>query len=82
VEPISSSEVSAILQERVASQLRELPSHRLWYSAHICREMVRGASHFEEIEIWGKREIRKDPIAVGIAGNGERYLICRWGMAS
>jgi hypothetical protein len=46
----------------------------------ICREMVRGASHFEEIEIWGKREIRKDPIAVGIAGNGERYLICRWGM--
>jgi hypothetical protein len=39
-------------------------------------------SHFEEIEIWGKREIRKDPIAVGIAGNGERYLICRWGMAS
>jgi len=42
--------------------------------------MVRGAGHFEEIEIWGKREIHKDPIAVGLTGNGERYLICRWGM--
>jgi hypothetical protein len=47
---------------------------------HVCREMVRAASHFEEIEVWGKREIRKDPIAVGLTGNGERYLICRWGM--
>ena len=42
--------------------------------------MVRGARHFQEIEIWGKREIRKDPIAVGLNGNGERYLICLWGM--
>jgi hypothetical protein len=45
-----------------------------------CQEIVRGAGHFEEIEVWGKREIRKDPIAVGLTGNGERYLICRWGM--
>jgi hypothetical protein len=43
-------------------------------------EMVRGAGYFQEIEIWGKREIRKDPIAVGITENGERHLICRWGM--
>jgi hypothetical protein len=42
--------------------------------------MIRGADHFAEIEIWGKREIRKDPIAVGITENGERYLICRWGL--
>jgi hypothetical protein len=27
--------------------------------------MMRGARHFEEIEVWGKRKIRKDPIAVG-----------------
>jgi hypothetical protein len=33
--------------------------------------MVRGAGHFEEVEIWGKREIRKNPIAVGLTGNGE-----------
>jgi hypothetical protein len=48
--------------------------------ASVCHEMIQGARHFEEIEIWGKREIRKDPIAVGLTGNGERYLICRWGM--
>jgi hypothetical protein len=46
----------------------------------VCEEISRGAGHFEEIEVWGKREIRKDPIAVGLTGNGERYLICRWGM--
>jgi hypothetical protein len=46
----------------------------------VCNDIVRGAGNFEEVEVWGKREIRKDPIAVGITGNGERYLICRWGM--
>jgi hypothetical protein len=46
----------------------------------ICRKMLQGAGYFEEIEIWRKRQIRKDPIAVGITANGERYLICRWGM--
>jgi hypothetical protein len=44
-----------------------------------CDEMVRAAGHFEEIEIWGKREIHKDPIAVGITEKAERHLICRWG---
>lgn len=48
--------------------------------AGVCQEMVRGAGHFEEIEIWGKREIRKDPIAVGLCKNGNRYLLCRWGI--
>jgi hypothetical protein len=43
-------------------------------------EMVRGAGYFEEIEVWGKREIHKDPIAVGIAKNGDRHLIARWGL--
>jgi hypothetical protein len=46
----------------------------------VCDEMVRGAGHFEEIEVWGKREISKDPIAVGITESGSRHLICRWGM--
>ena len=46
----------------------------------VCQEMVRGANYFEAIEVWRKREIRKDPIAVGLTGSGERYLICRWGM--
>jgi hypothetical protein len=43
-------------------------------------EMFRAAGYFEEIEVWGKREISKDPIAVGRTDNAERYLICRWGM--
>ena len=46
----------------------------------VSHEMVRGANYFEEIEVWGKREISKDPIAVGITENGSRHLICRWGM--
>jgi hypothetical protein len=47
---------------------------------NVYHEMVRGAGYFEEIEVWGKREIHKDPIAVGIARSGDRYLIARWGM--
>ena len=47
---------------------------------NVCPEIRRGASYFEEVEVWRKREIRKDPIAVGLTQNGERYLICRWGM--
>ena len=47
---------------------------------NVSNEMVRGANYFEEIEVWAKREINKDPIAVGITENGSRHLICRWGM--
>src|SRR5499426_896018 len=46
----------------------------------VYHELVPAAGYFDEIEVWGKREIRKDPIAVGIIENGDRYLICRWGM--
>ena len=46
----------------------------------VSHEMVQGANYFEEIEVWGKREINKDPIAVGITENGSRHLISRWGM--
>ena len=46
----------------------------------VYHEMVRGADYFEDMEVWGKQEIYKDPIAVGIARNGDRHLICRWGM--
>jgi hypothetical protein len=30
----------------------------------VCQEMTQGARHFDEIEVWGKRRISKDPIAV------------------
>ena len=46
----------------------------------VYHEMIRGADYFEDMEVWGKQEIYKDPIAVGIARNGDRHLICRWGM--
>jgi hypothetical protein len=71
--------ISTISQERVAYKTTFF-ENTYGIPSDVCQEMVRGARHFEEIEIWGKREIRKDPIAVGLTGNGERYLICRWGM--
>lgn len=34
---------------------------------------------FDKVEVWRKRDVSKDPIAVGVL-DGERYLIARWGM--
>ena len=80
MESLSSSEI-ALLYKKVLLHNPKNFLHTVYgIPPDVCQEMVRGASHFEEIEVWGKREIRKDPIAVGITGNGERYLICRWGM--
>ena len=45
----------------------------------VTEEIRRASQHFDAVEVWRKREIDKDPIAVGLAG-GERYLIARWGM--
>jgi hypothetical protein len=42
-------------------------------------EIQRANRFFDRVEVWGKREIEKDPIAVGYRGN-DRYLIARWGM--
>jgi hypothetical protein len=46
----------------------------------VYHKILPAANYFEEIEVWGKREIWKDPIAVGITDSGDRHLICRWGM--
>ena len=44
------------------------------------RHELRSANRFfDRVEVWGKRRIEKDPIAVGYQGN-DRYLITRWGM--
>src|SRR5919106_318768 len=44
------------------------------------RDELRSANRFfDRVEVWGKRKIEKDPIAVGYQGN-DRYLIARWGM--
>jgi hypothetical protein len=44
------------------------------------RELRSTNRFFDRVEVWGKRKIEKDPIAVGYQGN-DRYLIARWGMA-
>src|SRR5262245_7223695 len=46
----------------------------------VYHEMTWGADYIEDMEVWGKQEMYKDPIADGIARNGDRHLICRWGM--
>jgi hypothetical protein len=44
------------------------------------RHEIRSANRFfDRVEVWGKRKIEKDPIAVGYQVN-DRYLIARWGM--
>jgi hypothetical protein len=45
----------------------------------VATEIQRGSEYFDKIEIWRKRAVDKDPIAVGLQGN-DRYLIARWGM--
>jgi hypothetical protein len=43
------------------------------------KEIQRANRFFDRVEVLGKREIEKDPIAVGYQGI-DRYLIARWGM--
>ena len=81
MESVSPGEISTILQESFISHESETFLQAVYgIPPDVSREMVRGANYFEEIEVWGKREISKDPIAVGITENGSRHLICRWGM--
>jgi hypothetical protein len=47
----------------------------------VAQQIVEARRHFDEVEIWGKRNLYKDPIAIGLL-DGRRYLICRWGMDS
>jgi len=47
--------------------------------AGVAGEIRRASEHFDQVEIWRRRQIDKDPIAVGLVGD-ERYLIARWGM--
>jgi hypothetical protein len=54
---------------------------RLGVPTQAAQQIVEARRHFQEIEIWGKRNLYKDPIAVGVL-DGRRYLICRWGMDS
>jgi hypothetical protein len=45
----------------------------------VAAEVQKASAYFEKVEVWRKRAVDKDPIAVGVIGN-DRYLISRWGM--
>jgi hypothetical protein len=45
----------------------------------VATEIQRGSEYFDKVEVWRKRVVDKDPIAVGYQGN-DRYLIARWGV--
>jgi len=45
----------------------------------VTTEIRRASQYFDAVEVWRKREIDKDPIAVGVIGE-EHYLVARWGM--
>jgi hypothetical protein len=45
----------------------------------VVTEVQKASQHFDKVEIWRKRQVDKDPIAVGVLAQ-ERYLIARWGM--
>ncbi len=44
----------------------------------VTTEIRKASQYFDAVEVWRKREIDKDPIAVGVIGE-ERYLVARWG---
>lgn len=56
---------------------RMRPFYRIPYD--IGTEIERASRYFDRIEVWGKHDPAKDPIAVGLYGT-DRYLIARWGL--
>jgi hypothetical protein len=44
----------------------------------VTEEIQKASQFFDKVEVWRKRAVEKDPIAVGLLGD-ERYLIARWG---
>jgi hypothetical protein len=45
----------------------------------VAKEIQKASEYFDKVEVWRKRAIDKDPIAVGLLGS-DRYLVARWGM--
>src|SRR5262245_13451370 len=66
-----------IAQEFLTGEDLQLYVQTLPFKVH--NELHRANRYFDKVEVWGKHEIEKDPIAVGYRGN-TRYLIARWGM--
>jgi hypothetical protein len=45
----------------------------------VATEIQKASAYFDKVEVWRKRAVDKDPIAVGLLA-GDRYLVARWGM--
>lgn len=69
----------AFLLVKIEHEISDRLIIRLAVPAAAAQQTVEADRHFDEIEIWGKRSLYKDPIAVGLL-DGRRYLICRWGV--
>jgi hypothetical protein len=71
---------SASIDPVHAIDARDASLHVIYGIPYTLTEEVRKAAQlFDNIEVWRKRDVSKDPIAVGVL-DGERYLIARWGM--
>ena len=67
--------------DRVATRYLKEESLHLSYGIPyaLTGEVQKATQLFDKIEVWRKRDVSKDPIAVGVL-DGERYLIARWGI--
>jgi hypothetical protein len=66
--------------KKAASTLNVGSLHLLYGIPHqVATEIQRGSEYFDKVEVWRKRVVEKDPIAVGYQGK-DRYMIARWGM--
>ena len=66
--------------DRIRAGAREESLHLSYGIPYaLTEEVYKAAQLFDKIEVWRKRDVSKDPIAVGVL-DGERYLIARWGM--
>ena len=62
--------------DRVRAATRQDSLH---FSYGIPYALTEEVQLFDKVEVWRKRDVSKDPIAVGVL-DGERYLIARSGM--
>ena len=74
--PVRSANINRIS----ARAIKEESLHFSYGIPYALTEEVQKAKElFDKVEVWRKRDVSKDPIAVGVL-DGERYLIARWGM--
>jgi hypothetical protein len=74
--PVRSQNVDKVAASNLSARSLYF-SERIPYE--VTEEIRKASQHFDSVEVWRKRVVDKDPIAVGVLGE-DRYLIARWGM--